>query len=100
MAPAQTVPVVITLAMAVVFLLVTFAILIVFLRTFRPWMQATMTGTPVSVFDILGMRFRRIDVNAVLKALIMTRQAGVALSCRQVESAYLQGVDLEKLTWR
>jgi uncharacterized protein YqfA (UPF0365 family) len=61
-------------------------------------MQALMSGTPVSVFDILGMPFRRTNVNAVLKALIMARQAGVVLSCRQVESAYLQGVDLEKLT--
>ena len=53
---------------------------------------------PISVLNIVGMRFRRIEVNVVVDALIMARQAGVAVSCRQMESAYLQGVDLEKLT--
>lgn len=98
MAAAQTVPMVITLTMVAVFLLVNVAILVVFLRTFKPWLRSYMSGTPITVFDILGMRFRRTDVNAVLRALIMARQAGVAVSCRQMESAYLQGVDLEKLT--
>lgn len=56
------------------------------------------SATPVPVFDIVGMRLRRADVNAVLKWLIMMRQAGLVISCRQLESACLQGVDLEKLT--
>jgi len=98
MAPAQTVPVVIILTVVALFFLVSIAILIVFFQVCRSWMQAMVSGTPVTVFDILGMRFRRIDVEVVLKSLIMARQAGVAISCRQMESAYLQGVDLEKLT--
>jgi uncharacterized protein YqfA (UPF0365 family) len=28
----------------------------------------------------------------------MAKQAGVSISCREMESAYLQGVDLEKVT--
>ena len=44
------------------------------------------------------MRLRRTDINAVLKWLIMARQAGVTISCRQMESACLQGLDPEKLT--
>jgi uncharacterized protein YqfA (UPF0365 family) len=84
---------------ATVVLLLFFLVMLVFMISLvRPWMQAFLSGTPVSVFDILGMRLRRADVNALLKWLIMARQAGVALSCRQLESAALQGADLEKLT--
>jgi uncharacterized protein YqfA (UPF0365 family) len=91
-------PVIIMLCIMAVLAIFFLAIFGVLLWTFSPWMRAYMSRTPVSMFDILGMRFRHIDVNAVLKVLIMTRQAGVAVSCRQMESAYLQGVDLEKLT--
>ena len=49
------------------------------------------------MFGILGMRFRRTDVRAVVQALAMACQAGTPLSSREVERAYLQGVDLEKL---
>ena len=49
------------------------------------------------MFDVVGMRFRETDVKAVVQALVMARQAGVPLSAREVERAYLQGVDLEKM---
>ena len=84
--------------MLVLFLLVPLVFFIFMIRIGTPWMRAYMSGTPISVFDILGMRLRHTDLDAVLKALITARQGGVFLSCRQVEQAYLQGVDLEKLT--
>ncbi len=98
MPAAQTMSLFLTLALAVVFVLVFLLILIVMIGTFRPWIRAFTSGMPISVLNIVGMRFRRIEVNVVVDALIMARQAGVAVSCRQMESAYLQGVDLEKLT--
>lgn len=52
----------------------------------------------MSVFSIIGMRLRRIPVGTVLRFLIMARHAGVDISCHEMESAYLQGVDLEKVT--
>jgi uncharacterized protein YqfA (UPF0365 family) len=87
-----------TTFVCVLVLLVNIVILCAFLSMFRPWLQAFLSATPVSVFEILGMRLRRTDVSAVLRSLIMARQAGVALTCRQAEMAYLQGADLEKLT--
>lgn len=97
MAGAEQVGVAIPWAMAVVFLVLFLVILLLFIRVSAPWLRSYLSGTPVSVFDILGMQLRRTDVNAVLNALAMARQGGVHLSCRQVERAYLQRVDLEKL---
>lgn len=97
LAQAQSSAIVLVLTLLII--LVNIAILVGFVGViFAPWMRAFTSGTPVSVFDILGMRLRRTDVNAVVRSLIMARQAGVALSCRQVERACLQGVDIEKLT--
>ncbi len=73
------------------------AVLWTFARTFSPWMQAFMAGVPLSVFDVLGMRMRKTDAKAVVRALIMAHQAGAPLASAEVEKAYLQGVDLEKI---
>ena len=88
-------PIVIVLAI----LMVTVVVLVfLFAFTFMPWLQAFMSGTQVSMLSIIGMRLRRISVSTVLRFLIMAKQAGVSISCREMESAYLQGVDLEKVT--
>ncbi len=80
--------------------MVVFALLVflVVAFTFLPWIQAYLSGTPVSMLSIIGMRLRRIPVKPVLHFLIMARQAGANISCNEMESAYLQGVDLEKVT--
>jgi len=67
-------------------------------KVFTLWLQAVMAGVPLSIFDVLGMRFRKTDMRVVVRALIMATQAGVSVTSRKMESAYLQGVDLEKIT--
>jgi uncharacterized protein YqfA (UPF0365 family) len=56
-----------------------------------------MCRVPLSVFAIIGMRFRKVNVKAVVRSLIMAQQAGIPLSTDEVERAYLQGADLEKV---
>ncbi len=90
--------VLVTLGLIVLAMLASFLLLLVLNWTvFFPWMRAFTSGTPVSVLDILGMPFRRTDVGAVLGALIMAKQAGVEIGCREMEQACLQGCDPQKL---
>jgi uncharacterized protein YqfA (UPF0365 family) len=89
--------IVLLFAVGIVFL-VNVALFVVFVKAFAPWFQALMAGVPLSIIEILGMRFRKTDVKAVVKTLIMASQAGAPLSSSEVERAYLQGVDLEKIT--
>jgi uncharacterized protein YqfA (UPF0365 family) len=91
---AQTAILVIVFAVIVVFLCV-FSIL-VFVVALGPWLQANLLGVPIPLVRILAMRLRRIDVGAILRALILTREAGIDVSSSDMEWAYLQGVDLEK----
>jgi uncharacterized protein YqfA (UPF0365 family) len=97
-AAAPTVISILALIFAVLFVFAVILIWIVFVRIGDLWLQALMSGTPVTALEILGMRLRRIDARGVVRVLIMARQGGVAVTCRQMESTCLQGVDLEKLT--
>ena len=83
---------------AIMIMIVFIAMFLVFATTFAPWLQAFMSGTPVSLFSIIGMRFRKVPVKTVVIHLIMAKQAGVSISCNEMETAYLQGVDIEKIT--
>ena len=89
---------VVTLIMAAPALIVVFVLLVVALRYVRLSFQAHMSGVPVSVADILGMTFRKCDPRVVVRTLIMAKQAGIELSCGEVERAYLHGADLQKIT--
>jgi uncharacterized protein YqfA (UPF0365 family) len=62
------------------------------------WLQALLSGVYVPAVEILRMRLRRTDANAVIKALITAKQGGIDIPCREMERAYLQGVDLRKVS--
>jgi uncharacterized protein YqfA (UPF0365 family) len=78
-------------------MLVWLIVVVVILMTGRTWLQAYLSGVPLSIFTLLGMRLRRTNVNAVVRAMIMAKQGGLNLSWREIESAQLTGVDLEKV---
>jgi uncharacterized protein YqfA (UPF0365 family) len=77
-----------------VFLHVVFAAI---LQPFQIWFTAFLTGVPVKLSQIIGMRFRKVDPRTVVRTLIMTKQAGIELSCEELERAYLQGADLHRI---
>jgi len=64
----------------------------------RLWLRALTGGANITVSDILRMRLRKTDANAVVDALIAARQGGVAVTTAEMERALLQGVDLRKIT--
>lgn len=76
-------------AIVVVFIAVS-AFLLVHVRL---WFQAFMCRVPISLFEIIKLRLRRVNPTPVVAALIMARQAGLTLSRTDVERAYSQGVD-------
>jgi uncharacterized protein YqfA (UPF0365 family) len=85
------------LVMTLVFLCVAAVMAFAIMRVGAIWLQALMSGVPIRIFDILAMRFRRVDPKVVLFALIQARHAGVPLDLHDAERAYLQGADLEKI---
>ena len=64
----------------------------------RVWLRAVVAGVPMSIFNIIAMHLRWINLDTVVQSLIMAKHAGVNLSCADLERAYSQSVDLEKVT--
>ncbi len=81
-------------ALAVLFIV----FLLAFFSFFRPWLKGFLAGTPISLFNLIGMRLRRSNVNLILDQGIAVAQAGHRISWPDLERAYLQKVDLEKMT--
>jgi uncharacterized protein YqfA (UPF0365 family) len=69
-----------------------------FMTFFSTWLKAFTSGTPVMILDLIGMRMRGTDFKAVVRALIVARQGDVIIPPAEIEKAWVQGVDLERVT--
>jgi uncharacterized protein YqfA (UPF0365 family) len=65
--------------------------LFVIARFFTLWLQAFMARANVTMWEIIGMRLRKVDDRMVVNARIVAAQAGLDLSVAQLESHYLVG---------
>lgn len=85
--------------MLLVFLLPIGFVAVLALWALRPWLRATIAGTQLTVFEIIGMKLRRVNVDAVIAAMVMARQSEVEIHQVDLQKAYLAGIDVEKLTF-
>jgi uncharacterized protein YqfA (UPF0365 family) len=77
---------------ALVSLFVLLIVAVVFASLFGPWLRAFVSGVPVSVIQLLGMRFRRIPPGLIVDALIALVHRGHSYNstmCYWAESIYL-----------
>ncbi len=65
---------------------------------FDLWLQAFMSDAPVSLHELLGLTLRKVDAALVVKCRIQLAQAGINISVCELESAYLQGADVKRVT--
>ena len=80
------------LAIAVVGGVVLLVIFSVIAQFFRLWLQAYMSNAEVSMFDLIGMRLRRVDANTIVIAKIQLIKAAIHdVSVNDLESHYLAG---------
>lgn len=67
----------------------------VFVRYFRLWIQSITTGAGIGIFDLLGMTFRKVKPNVIVRAKIMAVQAGLGedtgITRKALEAHYLAG---------
>lgn len=70
----------------------------IFLTLFRPWLRAFLSGVPITLFQLVGMKLRRLNTRLILEQGIAASQAGHPVSWADLERACLQKVDLEKVT--
>src|SRR5687767_13099836 len=77
-----------------IFLLV---LLIAFAAYGKTWFQAYMSSADVSMISLIGMGFRQVNSNVIVRAKIMAGQAGLdinrksGISTQRLEAHYLAG---------
>ena len=77
---------------AVAFCVVFLIMFGVFVKFFRLWIQSVTTGAGIGILDLLGMTFRKVDPEVIVRAQIMAVKAGLSgVTSRSLEAHYLAG---------
>src|SRR5262245_27867722 len=83
------------IALAVFVLFVMFAIIGVFANYFRLWIQSFLTGAGITIWDLIGMTFRKVNKDVIVKSKIMAVQAGLdeeeGITSKALEAHYMAG---------
>lgn len=81
-----------TIVIAVLIVIALIVCLVVFLilsKFFNLWLQARVSGAPVSFFDLVGMWFRKVRPQVIVQSRIQAVKAGLSISSNQLETHYL-----------
>jgi len=60
-------------------------------RYFNLWLQALLSNARVSIGDLIGMQFRKVDPRTIVLSRIQAVKAGLDVSTNQLETHYLAG---------
>ncbi len=77
-------------------------ILIVFVRFFRLWVQSATTGAGIGFLDMLGMTFRKVPPEVIVRSKIIAVQSGLTeadtgMTTRSLEAHYLARGNVPKV---
>ena len=75
----------------VVFVVAVLAILGVCLSVFNVWFRALISGAPVKLLALIGMKIRKVPIARIVNARIQAVKAGLPLSSDMLEAHYLAG---------
>lgn len=83
-----------------IILIAVILIAVAILFTFIPvmlWISALAAGVKVGIFELVGMRLRRVIPNRVINPLIKAHKAGLSVSTNKLESHYLAGGNVDRV---
>ena len=84
----------IVLVVAIVFGVMILAMLGLFLHFLGVWIRALMSGAKVTLWQLVGMKLRRVNPALIVDARISLIKAGLTVSTDEMESHYLAGGDV------
>ncbi|HAW18582.1 MAG TPA: hypothetical protein DCX14_00220 [Flavobacteriales bacterium] len=61
------------------------------------WFQAVLTGTRVSLLQLVFMRWRRVPPAIIVNAMIAAKKAGIVISSDQLEAHFLAGGHIQNV---
>lgn len=75
-------------------------IAVILLFTFVPiglWISALAAGAKVGIFDLIGMRLRRVSPSRIVNPLIKAEKAGLNVTVSNLEAHYLAGGNVDRV---
>jgi uncharacterized protein YqfA (UPF0365 family) len=87
-------PMIAVIIFVLIILLVIFGILFNFIGLY---IRAYVSGARVSLFDLIGMRLRRVNAIAIVNSRIQASRAGIHVSTPEMESHVLAGGDVQRV---
>ena len=82
------------------FTIVLIVFFILILQHFVPiglWISALAAGVHISIFDLIGMRLRRVPPRVIVLPLVKGSKAGLEVNVNQLEAHYLAGGDVDRV---
>ena len=61
------------------------------------WMTAVFSGVNISIFTLIGMRFRRVSPARIVNPLIKATKAGINMDINKLEAHFLAGGDVNSV---
>lgn len=61
------------------------------------WISALAAGVRISIFNLIGMRLRRVAPSKIVIPLIKATKAGLEVSANQLEAHYLAGGNVDRV---
>lgn len=61
------------------------------------WISAIAAGVRVNIFDLIGMRLRRVPASQIVMPLIKANKAGLDVNVNQLEAHYLAGGNVDRV---
>ncbi|HOB75192.1 MAG TPA: flotillin-like protein FloA [Phycisphaerae bacterium] len=80
-----------SLVAAVLILVFCLVFVVVLWQFFGLWLQAFMSKADVSMFDLIGMRLRKVDSRTIVLSKIRAVKAGLDITTNDLETHYLAG---------
>jgi uncharacterized protein YqfA (UPF0365 family) len=63
--------------------------MIIFFTFIQLWVQSLLTGANISMFNLIGMKLRKVDYQMIVRQKIALVQAGVRVGTEDLEAHYL-----------
>jgi len=73
---------------------------LIFANYFGLWIQSQLTGAEITIFDLIGMTFRKVNARSIVRSKIMATQAGLIdpeLTSRALEAHDLAGGNVQQV---
>ncbi len=84
---------IIMIVVALFIIFVGIVLFAIFARYFRLWMQSVTTRAGITIFDLIGMSFRKVNPAVIVRSKIMAVQAGLGeesgITSKALEAHYL-----------